>query len=327
MLLNYSMAIAPSPITIESARDRFELAARDVPTVPTLEGSGILICAGGPFIPSAYVVVRLLRKFGVRLPVEIWHAGLDEIADWVRRAFGPWDVTFHDVTSFYPERPQEELRGWPIKTAALMSSKLRHTLFLDADCFPLTNSAFLLSSDEYQNTGALFWPHMKNQFMIKDAKIWSLTGLAYQGDSEFESGVFAIDKLRCWRELSLAHWMNAHSSFWYDHVLGDKDTFYIAWRKLGAKYFLGPPCRRYKAVITRHFWKDGIPLVDHREGTAKYALSQRKGPFQIHLAPHKYRRSSHNLYNEIAQRLVVRDFAVHVRYLRELAEVRDFYSS
>jgi len=27
------------------------------------------------------------------------------------------------------------------------------------------------------------------------------------------------------------------------------------------------------------------------------------------------------------QRLIVRDFAVHARYLRELAEVRDFYLS
>ena len=48
---------------------------------------------------------------------------------------------------------------------------------------------------------------------------------------------------------------------------------------------------------------------------------------KIYLAPHKYRRSSHNLYNEFMQRLIVRDFAVHARYLRELAEVRDFYLS
>ena len=66
---------------------------------------------------------------------------------------------------------------------------------------------------------------------------------------------------------------------------------------------------------------------DHRAGTSKYGLPRRKGPFQIHLAPHKYRRSSHNLYNEIMQRLIVRDFAVHARYLRELVEVRDFYLS
>jgi hypothetical protein len=326
-VLDYKMAIHDSALTVENAKECFELAARSAPPVPTLEGTGILICGGGPFIPSAYVVVRLLRKFGVRLPIEIWHAGKDEIPDWVRRAYAPWDVTFHDVTAFYPERPQEELRGWPIKTAALMSSKLRHTLFLDADCFPLRNPVFLLSTDEYQNTGALFWPHMKNQFMTSDAKIWDLTGLSYQGDSEFESGIVAIDKRRCWQELSLAHWMNANSSFWYNYVLGDKDTFYIAWRKLGAEYFLGPACRRYKAVITRHFWKDGIPLVDHRGGTSKYGLPRRMGLFQIHLAPHKYRRSSHNLYNEIMQRLIVRDFAVHARYLRELVEVRDFYLS
>jgi hypothetical protein len=314
------MNVAAPSLTVENARDYFEQVAGEVPAAPALEGTGIVICAGGPFIPSAYIVVRLLRRFGTSLPIEIWYAGQDEIPDWARRAYAPFDVTFHDAAEFYPKRPLDELRGWPIKTAALMSSKLRHTLFLDADCFPLRNPEFLLSTDEYRNIGALFWPHMKRQFLTEDATIWRLTGLDYQGDSEFESGILAIDKLRCWRELSLTHWINANSSFWYKHVLGDKDTFYLSWRKLGTRYFLGPPCRRYKAVITRHFWTDGLPLVDHREGTSKYALPQRKGPVRVYLAPHKHRRLSHNIYNEIMQRLFVRNFSLHARYLRELSK-------
>lgn len=322
-ILEGVMAIVPSDITIENARNRFEQAAGEMPSIPDMEGKAILICAGGPHLPSAYVVVRLLRKFGVTLPIEIWHAGQNEIPDWARRAYDPWDITFHDVTSFYPERPLEEFRGWPIKTAALISSKFRHILFLDADCFPLRNPVFLLSSDEYQKTGSLFWPNMKYQFMIRDAKIWSSTGLVYRGDTEFESGILAIDKQRCWRELSLAQWINAHSKFWYDYMLGDKDTFYIAWRKLGTEYFLGPPCRRYRAVITRHFWVDGLPLVDHKQAAAKYGLPQRRGPFKAYLASHQYRPLSHNLYNEIMQRLIMRDFSEHARYLCDLAQVRE----
>jgi hypothetical protein len=271
-------------------------------------------------------VVRLLRRFGVKTPIEIWYAGVDEFALWARRAFEPYMVSFHDVTKYYPDRPIEELRGWPIKTAALMSSKLRHILFLDADCFPLRNPEFLLSSNEYSTHGAIFWPHMKNQFLTKDASVWQLTGLPYQGDNEFESGILAIDKERCWRELSLTHWMNEHSTFWYKYVLGDKDTFYLAWRKLGTKYFLGPPCWRHKGVITRHFWTDGKSIVDHREGTSKYRIPRGGSLFRSYLTPHKYRRLRHNIYNEVMQRILVRNFALHAEYLRELAEI-DFRSS
>jgi hypothetical protein len=319
------MTIAALPLTIENARDRFEIAASEAFTAPSLEGTGIVICAGGPFVSSAYVVVRLLRKFDVQLPIEIWHAGESEIPDWARRAYGPWDVTFHDVSGYYPERPVRELRGWPIKSAALTKSKFRNALFLDADCFPRRNLEFLFSSAEYKQLGALFWPDHKNHTMIEGAKIWHLTGLIYRGDTEFEAGLFALDKERCWRELCLVHWMNVHSRFWYDYVLGDKDTFYLAWRKLGTGYFLGPPCSRYRNVMTRHFWKDGTPLADHRAGTSKYALPRRRGPFHAYLTPAQHRSSIKNIHDELLQRFIVHDFDLHARYLRELAEVRDLY--
>jgi hypothetical protein len=320
-----SVPVTGSPITLENARERFEQTSRNIPMMPSFEGAGIIICAGGTFVPSSYVVVRLLRRFGVRLPIEVWHAGEEEIPEWARRAFAPWDVAFHDIMAFYPERPQKELRGWPIKPAAILNSKLRHTLFLDADCFPLRNLEFLLSSPEYERMGALFWPDNKHFKMVKDGAIWKLTGLSYQGDTEFETGLFAIDKQRCWRELCLAQWMNANSNFWYEHVMGDKDTFYLAWRKFGTKCFIGPPCKRYRAIITRHFWKDGTPLVDHRTGTSKYALPKGRGPFQARLTPYKYRPAIKNSYDELMQRFVVRDFALHARFLQELGDLHDYH--
>jgi hypothetical protein len=237
------------------------------------------------------------------------------------------DVTFRDATVFYPERPQRELRGWPIKTAALMKSSFRHTIFIDADCFPHRNPEFVFDSDEYKLFGAMFWPDDKHHKMVERAPIWTLTGLSYRGDAELETGFFAIDKQRCWRELCLTHWINVNSVFWYNYVLGDKDTFYLAWRKLGTRYFLGPPCTRYRAVISRHFWKDGTPLADHRTGTSKYTLPARRGPFRSYLSPGKHRTSRKDFYDEVAQRFIVRNFGLHARYLRELSDIHESYSS
>jgi hypothetical protein len=312
-------------ITLDNAAQLFDDAARNVPDPPRFEGTGIVICAGGPFVPSAYVGVRLLRRLGVTLPIEIWHAGPDEIPGWARRALGPWDVTLHDVMPFYPDRPQKELRGWPIKPAALLMSKLRHTLFLDADCFALRNLRFLFDSDEYRKHGAMFWPDNRHYKMVPDGAIWKATGLAYQGDTEFETGIFVLDKERRWKELYLTQWMNQRSKFWYDHVMGDKDTFYLAWRKLGTERFLGPPCKRYGGVMTRHFWKDGTPLVDHRTGASKYDLPKRRGPFRLHLKPQHYRSTQKNIYDEVMQRFIVRDFDLHTQFLEELGSIHDFH--
>jgi hypothetical protein len=305
-------------LTKENAREQFELAARAEPRPPPLEGRGILLTAGGPFVPSAYVVVRLLRKLGVKLPIEVWHAGEDEIPPWGRKAFESCDVSLHDVMPFCPGRTLKEMRGWPIKPAALMHSTLREVLFYDADCFPLRSPEFLFETPEYANHRALFWPDNRFHRMVPNASIWPLTGMEYRGDTEFETGIFVLDKQSCWAELCLAEWMNAHSSFWYDHVLGDKDTFYLAWRKRGRSYLLAPPCRRYSAVVTRHFWVDGAPIADHRTGTSKYALPKRKGPFTVHLAPYKWRPSLKNLYDELMQRFFVKEFSLHVKYLDEL---------
>jgi len=312
----------PQIVTVDSsnARESFERAAKRSCEKPEFQGRGIIITAGGPFVPSAYVGVRLLRRQGVELPIEIWHAGEDEIPDWARRAYAPWGVTLHDVMPFCPDRPLSEMRGWPIKPAALKHSTLREILFLDADCFPLRNLEFLFDSPEYRDTRALFWPDNQFHKMIEGASIWPLTGLDYRGDTEFETGIFLVDKSDCWDELCLGEWLNAHSSFWYNHVLGDKDTFYLAWRKLGRRYFLGPPCVRHRSIVTRHFWSDGQPLVDHRTGASKYGLPIKKGPFTTHLTPYKWRPRVKNFYDEAMQRFFVRDFGLHVSYLDELNE-------
>jgi hypothetical protein len=307
-------------LTKSNSKARFEEAAANIPVMPHFDGRGIIITAGGPFVPSAYVGIRMLRKLGVKLPIEIWHAGEDEIPSWARRAMLSWDVQLFDVMQYCPERPLSEMRGWPIKPAALMFSKLREVLFLDADCFPLVSPEFLFDSREYRESRALFWPDNQFHKLIAGAPIWELSGLNFQGDTEFETGIFLVDKVDCWRELSLTQWLNKNSNFWYEFVLGDKDTFYLAWRKLNRKYHIAPPCQRYRSIVTRHYWTNGQPLVDHRTGASKYSLPTKKGPFTTHLTPYQWRSPSKNFYDETMQRFFVRNFSTHVKFLDELNE-------
>ena len=50
-------------------------------------------------------------------------------------------------------------------------------------------------------------------------------------------------------------------------------------------------------------------------------LPERKGRLRAHLVPYQWRPTFKNVYDELMQRFFVKDFALHVRYLDELADV------
>ncbi len=294
-----------------------------VPEPKNFAGRGIVICAGGVYIESAYVVVCLLRHYGSTLPIEIWHAGADEIPSWVRPAFLEHNVVFHDIMDYCHDRPLKQMRGFPIKTASILNASFQEVMFIDADCFPLCNLDFLFETQEYQGNRAIFFPDSKRQKLLKGKPIWDYVGMPYRGDKEFESGLLLIDKVACWKALNLAEWMNLGSKFWYQHILGDKDTFYLSWRKLNLPYFLAPNCFRFKTVLTRHYWINKKPLVDHRTGTSKYTLPYQRGWFTSYLSPYRGRPAYKDFIDEFLQRFVNKNYALHTEFLRQLKKYQD----
>lgn len=312
-------------ITEENAAEAFAKAAQATYPMPEFSGKGIIIAAGGPYLPSAYVVVRVLRHLGAKLPIEIWHAGKEEKPVWAEEAFESWNATFRDVMDFCPDRPLKQMRGWPIKPAALLHTSFRYVLFIDADCFPVRNPEFLFDTPEFQEYKAVFWPDNKSILLGESGKIWKVTDLQYRGDQEFETGLILLDKQSCWQELCLTEWMNANSDFWYNYAMGDKDTFYVSWRKLNRSYFIAPPCQRVPLIMNRHYWTDGNPLAEHRAGGSKYAVPYKEGPFRFYTAPYKWRNKTRNLLDELIQRFLVSNFSFHTNCLMELKKVHDKY--
>ncbi len=307
-------------INESNAAREFEKAAISLPPeMPSFSGKGFIICAGGPYIASAYIVVCLLRHYGATIPIEIWHAGEDEIPAWMRPAFKKHNVTFHDIMLFCPDRPLKQMRGFPIKPAALLHSKLRQIMFIDADCFPVCNLEFLFDSKEFIDNQAIFFPDHRRHFLLEGKAVWNHIGIEYNGDPEFETGLLAFDKKLCWKEINLVEWMNKNSDFWYRHAMGDKDTFYLCWRKLKHPFFLAPPCRRISTVLTRHYWHGDKHLVDHRTGTSKYTIHSKKtGPFTSYLTAYKNRPAYKNLIDEVLQRFVNKNYSLHIDFLEEL---------
>lgn len=291
----------------------------------TISGKGIVICAGGSYIIGAYVVVRLLHHDGSRLPIEIWHAGADEIPPWIKPAFIEYGAVFHDIMDYCPNRDLEQMRGFPIKTAALINAGLHEVMFLDADCFPVRNLDFLFETQEFKSHRSIFFPDHKRHLLLPKKPIWNYVDMQYQGDEDFETGLLVVDKVSCWQALNLAEWMNTGSHFWYQHILGDKDSFYLAWRKLEHPYFLAPKCLRFPTILTRHFWTDGHTIVEHRTGTSKYRLPYQRGVLTSYLSPYQSRPIHKDLIDELFQRIVNINFSLHLQFINELEAHKDTF--
>lgn len=260
---------------VDETKDHRELLdqfLRSIPSFPEdrFHGRGIVLCGGGSvYFPCIWVCVRMLRRFGCMLPIELWHRGPRELTDDMRRLLEPYDVVFQDAFEIAREYPVRRLDGWELKPYAILNSRFAEVLYIDADNVVVRNPEFLFDAPLYQKTGSLFWQDVpgnhSDQSYLKD-HAWDLLGLPYRDEPQFESGQLLVDKRRCWRALQLTLHLNEHSDYYYTAFFGDKDTFHLAWRKVEQEYSLNPhpPGVLGANWVLVQFDPDGKRLFQHR---------------------------------------------------------------
>jgi hypothetical protein len=215
---------------------RQEEALAATPPYPAekYSGRGVVICAGGArYFTCAWVLLRVLREIvHCELPVEVWHLGTAEMDSSMRSLLIEAGADVIDASLVPAARPAE--KGWPFKPFAILHSRFREVVLIDADNIPVQDPAKLFDTPEYVRCGALFWEDIER--LDRDSPIWEICRLDYRDEPAFESGQLVIDKLRCWRALNLTMHMNENSHFYYRFLYGDKDTFHMAWRMTGQPY-------------------------------------------------------------------------------------------
>lgn len=200
-----------------------------------IEGQGIVLVAGNRYIPSAWVLLTLLRRhYQCRLPIELWYLGDDDFPPAVRAIFHEFDVEFIDARHALQGIRIQHLGGWELKSFAILHSRFAEVLYLDSDNLPLKDPTDLFSDAGYRLTGARFWPDIGPVNPYNP--IWSIFGLPTPDGPEWESGQMVLDKRRCWRALQVTTYLNRHSDFYYQYMLGDKETFHLAWRLVRLPY-------------------------------------------------------------------------------------------
>lgn len=253
--------------------DRLRDAAAHQPVYPDgrFAGRGIIICAGGArLFTCAWVAIALLRRhLGCTMPIEVWHLGPEELGPPMRGLLQELDAETVDAFEVARRHPVAALGGWQLKTYALLHSRFREVLLLDADNVPVRDPSPLFDDPAYQQTGALFWPDIV-RFRAGNA-IWDVTGLTPDRGPSFESGQLVLDKARCWRALGLADWVNQRHVNFENIIFGDKDAFYLGWRLTETLYHLVGHRPRLLEHTLCQSAPDGRLMFQHRNG-AKWLL-------------------------------------------------------
>lgn len=226
-------------------------------------GRGIVICAGGMrYFTNAWVCANILRMHGCKLPIQFWHLGPGEIDDEMRELVRPLGVECVDGYAVRQQYPARRLNGWELKPYAMLHSRFEEVICLDADNVALRDPEFLFETEQYKNTGAIFWPDYGR--LAPTREIWKIMQVPYRDEPEFESGQAVVDKRRCWKALNVTMHLNEWSDFYYSHIHGDKETFHMAWRKLDQEYSM--PSRGIHSLtgtMCQHDF-DGNRIFQHR---------------------------------------------------------------
>lgn len=252
-----------SVVNDQNALFRTSSAVKQISPYPNLfKDRGIVICGGGlRYLPSVYINIKILRAYGCKLAVELWHR-THEVPDTFRNLLEGEGVIFRNAgdTSLQSGAPKS---GWELKSYSIVHSSFEEVLYLDADNMPVKDPTYLFETKEYLSNGAVFWPDYGR--LACDDPIWSVCGVEYQDEPEFESGQILVNKSKCWKALNLAHWYNANSAFFYRHFMGDKETFHIAFRFLKQPYSMTSYgiLNLSDAVMCQHDF-DGQRVFQHR---------------------------------------------------------------
>ncbi|MGB8352379.1 MAG: hypothetical protein WCD79_00670, partial [Chthoniobacteraceae bacterium] len=249
-----------------------EAMAADSPyPADRFSGRGIVFSTGGEtHFTNLWVNLCLLRRIHqCTLPVEVWHFGDSELNAPMAALLQEFDVRIVNGEALADDLPGDRWRGFALKSLAIIHSGFQEVLFLDTDSHPVRDPSFLFEERAYRWAGSCFWPDIWRTG--PDSKIWEALDLHFVDEDEWETGQLVIDKSRCWRALNLVEHLNRHFTYYYQHVYGDKMTFYAAWKKLDQPYAMTPRSTRLSAtpssrmLLNQHDF-EGELLFQHRTG-------------------------------------------------------------
>ncbi|KAF2417251.1 nucleotide-diphospho-sugar transferase [Tothia fuscella] len=183
-----------------------------VPSLPYRRHTkGVVMTAGGKYVNVLLVSLRMLRRSGSQLPVEVF---LDSWADYdhklcekILAQLNAKCVVLSEIWSTTPA--SGKLKSYQYKALALLFSSFEDVLFLDADAFPGHNPDPLVHSEPYTSYGLVTWPDFWS--LSSSPLFYNIANIeapALNVRASSESGIILLSKKKHAKTLLLATYYN-----------------------------------------------------------------------------------------------------------------------
>jgi hypothetical protein len=253
------------------------------------DGCGLILAGGGRYWPGTVIAAKMWRKF-TNLPIEIWKylPGQDHNPKDLEGVEG---ITYRDAAEFEPRR----MTLFEIKALALQHAKFRYAFWLDSDGWPTADPSPLF--ELLKKYSFLYWRDIA-EYKVR-AK-WEMVGVdGSERIPHVQAGHLLFDRKACWKELSIIHWMNQHSDFYYwPHISGDHDQslWRVIWTATQNSWrCLGNAVWKYPAFSCK--FKGQTMCVHRCAGDAKIMAGNKR------LMPgiHPYEKEAWAIFDEVTK--------------------------
>jgi hypothetical protein len=199
---------------------------------------------------------QILRRYGCTLPIEVW-SFTGELNENQIRALSENNAVARACDDSSLMRPlyrssSKDERHYEVKAAVIINSRFKHILYLDSDNYALRDPSYLFDSDEYKNTGAIFWPDFWKAHT--ESAMWKIFDIECENEWSQESGQILVNKERHWRALNLAWYINYKHDFYYPLCFGDAETFRFAFKALKEPYHMIKTWLAGVGIVNLNWW-------------------------------------------------------------------------
>ncbi|KAH8427253.1 alpha-mannosyltransferase [Aspergillus melleus] len=204
---------------------------------------GIVSTAGGSYLPVFLSSLRMLRRTGSTLPVEVYVKDKNEyekkICEDLLPEMDARCLVLSDVVG------TDAIEHYQLKVFAILFSSFEEVVWMDADCFPLDKPEILLNHEPFQSTGMVVWPDFWTSTvspLYYNISRQQMPPMSERQSSE--TGEILISKKTHYRTLLLAAYYNYYGPSHYFRLLsqgapgeGDKETFLQAASAVGEPFY------------------------------------------------------------------------------------------
>ncbi|OJJ95050.1 hypothetical protein ASPACDRAFT_127520 [Aspergillus aculeatus ATCC 16872] len=248
---NYILNSEDILLPMQAAHDSFVRAIRHTNFESAYNPGtrGIVTAGGGTYLPAFTVTLKLLRRTGSTLPVEVFLKDATEyeatVCETILPPLGAKCILLSDLT---PDLDFERIIGFQLKALAMLFSSFEDVLWLDADCVPLHDPAPLLGSEPFATKGLVSWPDFwadtASPIYFEVSRREELDATTARARAASEAGMLLLSKRSHFDMLLLAVYYNFYGPEFYYPILsqgapgaGDKDTFLHAATALDADFY------------------------------------------------------------------------------------------